>query len=424
MMTEAFVDLSKPQPKLTEREQMEEKFILIRNTWSTERLPEIQLAALTDVMHASAKPEKVASAIHTSTFRMHTLADALTSKLELLLELNLQDLLHAIMTGPMVDPEREADLRKRQVELDDLGRRRRARELDYVQKKEMDRKEHLVAKDWVAWKADFGRLALVSLLTLQNLSCSPEFRQVLVSKGFGAVLATFIKKYTQAEKHLSFLSMMSTGQMMSLLVTEVAEQQLVALKTALNLAKDADSKEKLVFEGLSAAVVEASMQKTVRHGPRELECIKILCSLALTQGKTEERIIADGALPTLVEIVRDGFGESLMYAVSALGHLAFVERNAAAIIKSGVFVPLTNVLKNGDEKMQLKAVDVIRNISAAGADARLVRAVVDELVLMVGCKKHHRGSRALGPSKSCGVHVAHRAGRGRGEGGRDRRPEP
>ena len=371
LMTEAFVELSKPREKLTERQEMEEKFVLIRNTWSTERLPEIQLAALTDVMKISADP----------------------AKLDLLKELDIQELLHKIMTGPMVDPAREADLKKRQAELDELARKRKNRELDYVQKKEMDRKEHLVAKDWVQWKADFGRLALVSLIILQNLSCSPAIRPVLVQKGFGAVLATFIAKLTQAEKHLGFLQMMNSGQMMSLLVTEVAEQQLVALKTAHNLALDVESRETLVESGLCKSVVGCAVEKVTKHTPRELECVKILCLLALTNGKTERRIIVDGGLLPLVDIVRDGFGDGLGYAVSAIGHLAFVKENSKEIIESGVMVPLTNVLKEGDEKMQLRAVDVIRNISAAGADVKLVKAVVDELVMMV--KSEDGGERRL-----------------------------
>jgi hypothetical protein len=41
------------------------------------------------------------------------------------------------------------------------------------------------------------------------------------------------------------------------------------------------------------------------------------------------------------------------------------------------------VLKKADAKVQLKAVDVIRNMAAAGADTKLVRAVVDDLVAMV-----------------------------------------
>lgn len=49
--------------------------------------------------------------------------------------------------------------------------RRRKRELDYEQKKDLDRKEHLQARDWLQWKADFGSLAVASFATLQVVCC-------------------------------------------------------------------------------------------------------------------------------------------------------------------------------------------------------------------------------------------------------------
>lgn len=96
----------------------------------------------------------------------------------------------------------------------------------------------------------------------------------------------------------------------------------------------------------------------------------------------------------IIDIVRDGYGESLLYAVTALSHLAFVPKNGAVILKSGVLVSLTKVIKSGDPKIQLKAVDVIRNLAAAGADAHLVRAVVDELALMIQVRSPSRHSKS------------------------------
>jgi hypothetical protein len=78
-----------------------------------------------------------------------------------------------------------------QRELDELGVKRKARQLDYVQKKEMDRLEHVQARDWVKWKADYGSLAVASLMILQNLSCSEIFRPVIVAKGFARVLGRY-----------------------------------------------------------------------------------------------------------------------------------------------------------------------------------------------------------------------------------------
>lgn len=53
------------------------------------------------------------------------------------------------------------------------------------------------------------------------------------------------------------------------------------------------------------------------------------------------------------------------------------------------------VLKKDDPKVQIKAVDVIRNMAAAGADTKLVRAVVDELVSMVQVRGRGRESSCL-----------------------------
>jgi hypothetical protein len=49
-------------------------------------------------------------------------------------------------------------------------------------------------------------------------------------------------------------------------------------------------------------------------------------------------------LQPLVNIVREGFGDTLLYAVTALSNLAYVPANRKAIIDSGVLVPLTQVL--------------------------------------------------------------------------------
>lgn len=112
------------------------------------------------------------------------------------------------------------------------------------------------------------------------------------------------------------------------------------------------------------SVVGAAIEKAAKHTPRQLECTKIICLLALTNGRTERRIVEDGGLLPLVEIIRDGYGDGLGYAVSAVGHLAFVKENSRAIVESGVMVPLTNVLKGGDDKMQLRSVASMVSIYA------------------------------------------------------------
>jgi hypothetical protein len=93
LMAEAFVDLSKPQPQLSDEQLMEEKFILVRNTWSAEKQPDIQIAALADVMRESASEDK------------H----------QLLKKMDVTTLLFEIMSGPMTDESKEEELAKRQV---------------------------------------------------------------------------------------------------------------------------------------------------------------------------------------------------------------------------------------------------------------------------------------------------------------------
>jgi hypothetical protein len=56
---------------------------------------------------------------------------------------------------------------RRHSECQSCRKRRRKRELDYEQKKDLDRKEHLQAQDWLKWKADFGSLAVAAYAALQ-----------------------------------------------------------------------------------------------------------------------------------------------------------------------------------------------------------------------------------------------------------------
>jgi hypothetical protein len=95
LLAEAIVDLSKPLPQLSDEQLMEEKFILVRNTWSSEKQPDIQLAALADVLRESASENK------------H----------ELLKKMDVATLLFEIMDGPMTDEEKEEELAQRQVRL-------------------------------------------------------------------------------------------------------------------------------------------------------------------------------------------------------------------------------------------------------------------------------------------------------------------
>ena len=97
----------------------------MQNSWTKERRPDIQLHALADIMRASAD---------------HT-------RHQLLADLKVHELIMSILRGQMTDPELEDDLRERQIEIDSLWEQRKARMLDYVQKKELDHKSHLQVRD-------------------------------------------------------------------------------------------------------------------------------------------------------------------------------------------------------------------------------------------------------------------------------------
>jgi hypothetical protein len=45
LLVESIYDLSKPLPPQSDEEMMAAKFTLVRNTWSEERMPEIQVCS-------------------------------------------------------------------------------------------------------------------------------------------------------------------------------------------------------------------------------------------------------------------------------------------------------------------------------------------------------------------------------------------
>ncbi len=97
------------------------KQVLVKNSWTEQRRPDIQLMALADIMRASAD----------------------SSRHQLLADLDIPSLLKTILKSAMMDPVLEDDLRERQAEIDALWEKRKSRMLDYLEKKELDRKTHL-----------------------------------------------------------------------------------------------------------------------------------------------------------------------------------------------------------------------------------------------------------------------------------------
>ena len=362
LLVEVMYDLSKPQPPQSEEEIMTAKFTLVRNTWSNERKPDIQLHAMADVLAASGDE----------------------SKHELLKKFELLKLLKEIISGNMMDEELEKNLKARQLEIDELWKRRRKRELDYEQKKDLDRKEHLQARDWLQWKADFGSIAVTAFATLQNVSKSPIFTKDIARDDFPAKLIMQLDRCRDAEKHLTLLKAMGKGQYMSLVASEVAEQQLLMLNIIYNLSLEPENRKILCGFGVAAAVVQVAKAPTVRDTPRYLQCMRIFCNLSLGAGETEVRMVQDMVLGPVVNAVREGHGELLLYAISTVANLAFVEENRDAIVDAGVMIPLTKILKEeGETPAKLKALDAVRNLAAAHADLRFAKIVVDELIEIV-----------------------------------------
>ena len=374
LLVEVIYELSKPQPPQSEEEMMTAKFTLVRNTWSNERKPDIQLHAMADVLAFSGDE----------------------SKHELLKRFDLLKLLKEIIRGNMMDAELERNLKERQLEIDELWKRRRKRELDYEQKKDLDRKEHLQARDWLQWKADFGSLAVAAFATLQNVSKSPIFTKEIAQDDFPNMLVLHLDRCRDAEKHLTLLRAMGKGQYMSLVASEVAEQQLMILNIIYNLTLEPENRKIMCSRGVAAAVVQVSISSSVRDTPRYLQCMRIFCNLSLGAGETEVRMVQDKVLGPIVNSVRDGFGESLLYAISTVANLAFVEKNRDDIVDAGVMIPLTKILKEqGETPAKLKALDAVRNLAAAYADLRFAKLVVDELIEIVRNGAEEERLRAL-----------------------------
>ena len=284
----------------------------------------------------------------------------------------------------MMDPARESDLKDRQREVDELWKRRRKRELDYEQKKELDKKEHILARDWLQWKADFGSLAVAAFATLQNVSRSAVFTKQIAADRFPEMLILQLDRCRDAEKRLTLLKAMGKGQYMSLVASEVAEQQQMVLNIIYNLSMEPENRPVLCDRGIAQAVVTVAQSPTVKDTPRYNQCIRIFSNLSIGGGETEARMVMDGVLGPVVNAVREGFGEMRLYAISTVQNLAFVEENSRAIIEAGVLIPLTKILKEEQESpAKLKAIDAVRNLAAAHADLRFAKIVVDELMEIV-----------------------------------------
>ena len=241
------------------------------------------------------------------------------------------------------------------------------------------------------WKADFGSLAVLAYGILRNLSGGEVYKKTLVEQGFGKVLADQLRRFKEAENHLTLLRITDRGQYMTLIATELQEQLLVVLHTLYNLSTLESNRLAMVKQGLAHATVEVAQTVSARDGQRQLMCMKVLCLLSTSRGKTEEQVVLDGALKPVVRILREGIGKTLLMSVTTLCNLAFIPKNRKAIMEAGAISALNQVLKRGGPEHQLKAIDALRNITAAGADVKLARGVVGELARIASeSKGEHR----------------------------------
>jgi len=371
LLVESIHDLSKPQEPMSEEQSIDERFALVRNSWTNKPRPEVQLQALKDLCAVANDPVR----------------------LQLLKKFNISALLREVLTWNMTDPEVEKMLAERQEEIDRLSESRRNRQLDYVKKKELAMKEHLQAKDWIQQKADFGSLAITAFQLMKNLSQFEVFRRELSGEDFPSLLAAQLDHCRKTETCINLLKMHSKrGTFLPLVASQVTQYQLAVLNTLLNISKDEMGRLPLVEQGVVMAIVKVAQVSSVKDSPRELQCIRILCNLSFSDGKTEHQMVQHGCLVPLVRILREGVGQVRFYAITTISNLAFVQENREEIIDAGVLGLLKDILSCGESSTVLKGVDCIRNLAAAGVDLKFAASLIPLLTELVGSESGTMGN--------------------------------
>jgi hypothetical protein len=224
------------------------------------------------------------------------------------------------------------------------------------------------AKGWIQSRADYGSLLVVSFSILEKLSKGNKFKILYIQHQFCNTFVRRLAELRDAEKQLKTIRAVGRGQFLNLLTSEVLEQQLVILSTIYNLCSEHTHRITLVEQGVAKAVVDiASPNLSI-----QTICLQILNALSFTSGNTEESIVKDGALGLIFHSLQDGFGDNLFLALCVLSNLAFVPSNSKAIIDCGCLPFLTNIMRRGDDRERLKAIDVLRNLAAGSFDDRLI----------------------------------------------------
>ena len=223
---------------------------------------------------------------------------------------------------------------------------------------------------------------VVAFGILARISKCKEFRDICVQNKYVRIFVGRLAQLKDAERHLKTIRAVGSGQYLSLLISEVAEQQLVVLTIIHNLCFDQSDCVTLVEQGVATAIVESTAAgfdvaiKTI--------CLQIFKALSFTSGKTHATLVQNGVLKVVAQSLRDGVGDAVHLALCVLSNLAFVASNIKPIIDCGCLPSLTNVLRRGSARERLKAIDVFRNLTAGEYDSRLIVPATKALGQQIG----------------------------------------
>ena len=214
---------------------------------------------------------------------------------------------------------------------------------------------------------------VVAFGILARISKCKEFRDICVQNKYVRIFVGRLAQLKDAERHLKTIRAVGSGQYLSLLISEVAEQQLVVLTIIHNLCFDQSDATAIVES--TAAGFDVAI-KTI--------CLQIFKALSFTSGKTEATLVQNGVLKVVAQSLRDGVGDAVHLALCVLSNLAFVASNIKPIIDCGCLPSLTNVLRRGSARERLKAIDVFRNLTAGEYDSRLIVPATKALGQQIG----------------------------------------
>jgi hypothetical protein len=94
--------------------------------------------------------------------------------------------------------------------------------------------------------------------------------------------------------------------------------------------------------------------------------------MACANDANEAAVVAEGALPSLVQLLRNGSEEGRAEAAGALRNLACA--NAKDIVATGAIPELVELLRDGSDEGKVKATGTLGNLGSFSIDAK--RAIV------------------------------------------------